>query len=141
MRWLVFLVLVSGCVTQPELRERFVCYDGWVAGDAPGCTGHNPNCPVYNCTKCPECKEKAEYVYVNSTQQPAAASQDDSCVRLGCPPGSKYVSSKTSGKYHTCGCRFAEVLSAKSRICYGSREEAEAAGKAPCGICATSAQR
>ncbi|MFH0861590.1 MAG: hypothetical protein V1875_01035 [Candidatus Altiarchaeota archaeon] len=137
MKWLVALIiLASGCLSQ-TITEKFVCSDGWVADSPDGCVGHTPPCP--NCTckapACPKCESVAKIVYVNVSSLPSA---DASCASLGCPPGTEYVSSKSSGKYHACGCRFAEALSKKNLICYPSAEEAQAAGKLPCGICAVS---
>jgi hypothetical protein len=61
---------------------------------------------------------------------------EDPCTALGCPAGTQYVSSRSSGKFHRCDCRFGKTLSAKNRICFGGAAEAEVAGKKPCGICA-----
>ena len=138
MKWLVaFIVLVSGCLSQTVV-ERFVCSDGWVADSADGCGSHSTSCP--NCTckapACPKCEAQAKIIYVNVSS--GAASADSSCVSLGCPEGTVFVSSKSSQKYHACGCRFAEVLSKKNLICYTSADEAQTAGKQPCGICSKS---
>ena len=139
MRWIILLlVLACGCLTQPTIKEKFVCNDGWIADSAGGCSGHTLGCP--NCTcqkcecpvcKCPECKTAAAKPLASK----AVTESDDSCVRLGCPEGTTYVSSKTSSKYHTCECQFAKRLSAKNRLCYKNAQEAESDGKQPCGIC------
>jgi hypothetical protein len=133
----VFLlaVLVCGCLGS-SVSERYVCSDGWLAESPAACAGHNPVCQNCTCPKCPACKPETKCApCAGALQEPATPAQDDSCARLGCPAGTRYVSSKSSGKYHACDCRFAEVLSAKNLICYGSSQEAEAAGKQPCGIC------
>jgi len=133
---LLLAVLVCGCLSS-TVQERYVCSDGWLADSPAACAGHSPVCPNCTCAKCPSCKMETKCAPCTGTQQvsAAAAAQDDSCTRLGCPAGTKYVSSKSSGKYHACGCRFAEVLSAKNLVCYKSSQEAQDAGKQPCGIC------
>ena len=126
---------ICGCLT-PAVSERYVCADGWVTESYVDCSDHTPKCPKTDCPKnvCPPCEPKISYVVVNVSS--ATVSPSDPCGDLGCPPGTQYVASKTSKKYHTCSCRFAKVLSAKNRICYSSAAEAEAEGKEPCGICA-----
>ena len=89
--------------------------------------------------RCPPCQPEIRYVRITETRQDSPAIgniSDDSCVSLGCPPGTKFVGSKSASKYHACDCKFAAKLSAKNRVCYKSAEEAEAAGKQPCGLCA-----
>ncbi|MFC1686612.1 hypothetical protein ACFLZS_01630 [Patescibacteria group bacterium] len=45
----------------------------------------------------------------------------------------KYAASKSGGKYHLPDCRYAKKM--KTKIWYGTKEEAEADGKDPCGVC------
>lgn len=47
----------------------------------------------------------------------------------------KYVASKSGGKYHLLDCRYAKKMKEENKIWYGSKEEAEADGKGPCGVC------
>jgi hypothetical protein len=133
-RWaaLAFVALLCGCL-DARVVEKYVCSDGWVADSADGCGGHDRVCPACVCqkTECPDC------VCANGTDE-APAKSAGGCEALGCPPGTSYVSSRTSGKFHACDCRFAKALSAKNRVCYASAQDAVADGKEPCGICAAS---
>jgi hypothetical protein len=134
--WFAVLIVVCGCLNT-QIKEKFVCSDGWVADTPAGCEGHTLSCPNCTCKKtiCPECTAEVKHMCVNATT-PAASGPDISCASLGCPTGTRYVSSKSSAKYHACDCRFAKVLSKKNIICYKNEQEAQAAGKLPCGICA-----
>lgn len=53
------------------------------------------------------------------------------------PPATsgKYVASKESDKYHYPWCRWAEQIKPENRIYFQTKEEAEAAGYKPCGVC------
>jgi hypothetical protein len=134
MRWIVIpILLLCGCLTQQTITEKYVCQDGSISGTAGGCAGRKLDCP--KCV-CPTVKVADKVTATELAQQTAAApSPVGDCEAIGCPAGSKYVSSKTSEKYHTCACQFAGKLSAKNRVCYATAQEAEAAGKQPCGIC------
>jgi len=146
MRWLIALVLlVCGCLTQQTV-EKYVCSDGWVTDTQEGCGGHERDCPrcAQTVCKCQACNNTIQYIWVTNatnsipTSTTLATESDFACLTLGCPPGSQYVSSKSSGKYHRCDCKYATTLSKKNLICYKSAEEAQAAGKQPCGICSKS---
>jgi hypothetical protein len=126
MRWLALLVLISGCLSQPVIVERFVCCDGWVVDNASKCVGHNLECPECRCPPC-ESDVKLEYK--------AEAVEANPCVRLGCPPETQYVASASSGKYHVCGCEWAQKISEKNLVCYPTKQQAEADGKTPCRVC------
>jgi hypothetical protein len=153
---LVALALLCGCHTQQAVIEKYVCADGWVAEEAGGCAGRSPQCPKCVCNKADAAfggdgdaatmgkslKGQGEAAAAEPMEGAVggivkqASSAEDSCTALGCPAGTQYVSSKSSGKFHRCDCRFGKTLSAKNRICFGDAAEAEAAGKKPCGICA-----
>lgn len=47
----------------------------------------------------------------------------------------KYVGSKESNKYHYPWCRWAERIKPENQIWFQTKEEAEAAGYEPCGVC------
>ncbi len=47
----------------------------------------------------------------------------------------KYVASKSGGKYHLPTCRYVTGMKAENKVYYNSKEEAEADGKNPCGVC------
>jgi hypothetical protein len=130
---LLATVLLCGCLTQQSITEKYVCADGSISGTAGACAGHTLDCPKCVCTAATTAHQPVQAVLT----QPATTASvvDDTCVAIGCPAGSKFVSSKTSDKYHACTCQFAAKLSAKSRVCYVSAQEAQAAGKQPCGIC------
>jgi len=134
----LLLVLVAGCIGPQTVKEKYICQDGWVSDSLQGCGGHTY---TPTCTKA-ECKPAVKYVYVNATTPTTTPAPtittpvfDDDCLRLGCQAGTAYVSSKTSGKYHRCDCKYAATLSPKNIRCYKDTGEAEADGKEACGIC------
>jgi hypothetical protein len=129
MRWLVLLVLLSGCLTQTQVVERFVCCDGWVVDNVSKCVGRTPECPNSPQCRCPPCESDVKLEY--KAQSVGA----NPCVALGCPTGTKYVASSNSDKYHVCGCEWASKISARNLVCYESKAKAESDGKTPCGIC------
>jgi len=49
----------------------------------------------------------------------------DACISLGCPPGTQYVASKNSDKYHACPCYNAKRIKPENLLCFSSKEEAE----------------
>jgi micrococcal nuclease len=51
-----------------------------------------------------------------------------------CPPGT-FAASRESDKYHYPSCRWVEKILPENLICFGSVEEARAAGYEPCGTC------
>lgn len=57
------------------------------------------------------------------------------CEVLGCPPGTMFVGSKTSKKYHNCDCTWAKKISQQNLACFKSIEEAENSGYIPCKVC------
>ncbi len=57
------------------------------------------------------------------------------CEALGCPPGTMFVGSKTSNKYHNCGCTWAKKITSSNLICFKSIEEVQESGYIPCKIC------
>lgn len=134
-------ILVCGCA-QGEVREKYVCSDGWVTDSPKGCEGRDRVCPktycpdcicsnASACPRCPDCVCAGESVGSAGGRQDKA----DSCEALGCPAGTQFASSKSSKKYHSCGCQFALKLSSKNIVCFRDAAEAEAAGKQACGIC------
>ena len=140
MRLAVLLfVLVAGCIGPQTVKEKYICQDGWVSDSLQGCGAHTY---TPTCTKA-ECKPEVRHTCLNSTTSTtslAATSAtapvvDDDCLRLGCPAGTQYVSSKTSSKYHRCDCKYAASLSQKNIKCYKGKDAAEADGKEACGIC------
>lgn len=46
-----------------------------------------------------------------------------------------YVASKASDKYHLPGCGLAKNINAENKLCFATQEEAQKAGKTPCGVC------
>ncbi len=113
MRWVVLLLLLSGCLSQAAVKEKFVCSDGWVV-DSPGeCVGHERVC--YECPPCP--------------------CADDPCAMLGCPFGTEYVASRNSELFHDCTCKWAERISPANIVCYNNSDEAVSDGKKPCETC------
>jgi hypothetical protein len=132
MRWTILLiVLLCGCLTQQTIKEKYICQDGSISDTASACASRTIECP-----KCVSPAVKTTTLPTPVVQpQIANANSNDECVAIGCPVGTKFVSSKTSDKYHICACQFAIKLSAKNRVCYTNVQEAEAAGKKPCGIC------
>lgn len=46
-----------------------------------------------------------------------------------------YVGSVDSDKYHIPGCRFAKEILPENEIWFDTKEEAQAAGYQPCGVC------
>jgi len=141
---LAAVVLLCGCLDGP-VREKYVCSDGWVTDSPKGCEGRDrvcpktycPDCVCANASACQRCPDCVCGGQATSEKTPdGSAKAGGSCESLGCPPGAQYVSSRSSGKYHACDCQYALKLSAKNRICYMSAQEAQAAGKEPCGLCA-----
>ena len=145
MRWLVLLVLLSGCLTQTVVREKFVCSDGWVVDSADGCAGHELECPACECppcpdSECPPCESDVSLEYTAEAKQPATTTSlvippGDDCAALGCPTGSNYAASRNSDKYHLCTCEWAGRISPKNLICYETQQQAEQDNKTPCRVC------
>ena len=65
--------------------------------------------------------------------QKAEAENEDS--GKGIKAEAKFVASKNSDVFHKPDCQFAQRISAKNLVAYGSREEAVNAGKRPCSRC------
>ncbi|MBD3389146.1 MAG: hypothetical protein GF416_08635 [Candidatus Altiarchaeales archaeon] len=127
---LMLMLLFSGCLQQTVIEENFVCSDGWVV-DSPGdCVGHERVCP--DCI-CPDCECPSCGISGNSEDDVRLDYQlsTDPCVALGCPEGTKFVASRNSDKYHSCGCEWAAKISEKNLLCYDSAP----ADRVPCRVC------
>ncbi len=59
------------------------------------------------------------------TFTPTSNLTDDACISLGCPPGTLYVASKNSDKYHKCSCYNAKRIKPENLVCFSSKEQAE----------------
>lgn len=69
-----------------------------------------------------------------TTTTPESDSDQD-CINLGCSAGTRYVGSVNSDKYHVCTCTYAKRIKTENLVCFQSKDEAEAAGYIPCGVC------
>jgi hypothetical protein len=132
---LALVALMSGCIGQSATLEKYVCSDGWVVSSAADCGNRTLECPKCQACKCAEPKKEAKIAVVETKQKTDVVTGENPCESLGCPPGTEFVSSKSSGKYHACTCSLAARLSVKTRVCFSSAQEAQAQGKQPCGIC------
>jgi hypothetical protein len=113
LQQLSLILILSGCLTQTVVKEKFICADGWVADQQGECIGRAPK------TRCPRCENDTVYVFVlNASKADVVIKAKDECVSLGCPPGSRYAASKNSRKFHTCGCHFAKRIAKKNLVCY-----------------------
>jgi len=65
----------------------------------------------------------------------ATQETNSDCEALGCPSGTMFVGSKSSNKYHSCGCTYAKKISSKNLVCFKSVEEAKDSGYIPCKVC------
>jgi hypothetical protein len=78
-----------------------------------------------------------------ATPIPTPTSEPTSTPRTGtwrCPTdsemdGASYVASDESDKFHCLDCEWAEKISPRNRLCFGSYEAAINAGFAPCQVC------
>jgi len=73
-----------------------------------------------------------------STSVPAPSEPVAGPASWACPSstdGAMYVGSANSDKYHKLSCTCAGKIKPENRICFGSREAAEAAGYVPCKVC------
>ncbi len=75
-----------------------------------------------------------ETISSNNELQPASSSLQGESATVSKSTG-KYVASKSGGKYHLLDCRYAKKMKDGNRTLYGSKGEAEADGKDPCGVC------
>lgn len=67
-------------------------------------------------------------------QEPPAPTQDPAENQPVQSDGT-YVGSVDSDKYHIPGCRFAKEILPENEIWFDTKEEAQAAGYSPCGVC------
>lgn len=58
-----------------------------------------------------------------------------SATSLPEPAPEYYVASKNSDKYHVPDCGSARNISEQNKIYFDTAEDAEAAGRSPCGVC------
>ncbi len=70
-----------------------------------------------------------------STGIPVQSETNSDCEALSCPPGTMFVGSKTSKKYHNCDCTWAKKISQQNLACFKNIEEAENSGYIPCKVC------
>jgi hypothetical protein len=70
-----------------------------------------------------------------TTVIPVQSETNSDCEALGCPPGTMFVGSKTSKKYHNCDCTWAKKISKQNLACFKDIEEAENSGYIPCKVC------
>ena len=70
-----------------------------------------------------------------STGIPVQSETNSDCEALSCPPGTMFVGSKTSKKYHNCDCTWAKKISPQNLACFKDIEEAENSGYIPCKVC------
>ncbi|MBD3252439.1 hypothetical protein GF386_01780 [Candidatus Pacearchaeota archaeon] len=58
--------------------------------------------------------------YLKSASEKKSDTESDSCKKLGCPLGTKYVGSKNSDKYYSCDCHYADQIKPENIICFSS---------------------
>ena len=149
------------------IRYKYICYDGSIENKSEDCPILEPTevkivkyvCPdgsIVNNTG--ECTLSTTIsvttttlmtvpittIYTTSTTIPTTTASvtttitSNDCESLGCPPGTQFVGSKNSDKYHRCDCRYAKKIKIENLVCFSSREEAESQGYVGCGVCSSS---
>lgn len=115
----------SNCsIQQPVVVEvlKFVCFDGSVVDDLHSCEPYLIESDTLQST-------------TSTTSTTTSFAADAGCSKLGCPPWAKFVGSKSSDKYHTCDCKYAQKIKPENLVCFRSREEAESEGRISCSLC------
>ncbi|OYT40298.1 MAG: hypothetical protein B6U86_04260 [Candidatus Altiarchaeales archaeon ex4484_43] len=97
---------------------RYVCPDGSIVNSSEDCL--SPDLGTTSTT---------------TTSISTTTTQPTICADLGCPPGTKFVGSKSSNRYHHCDCRYAKRIKPENIICFSSKRDAESKGYVPCGVC------
>ena len=70
-----------------------------------------------------------------TTTSTTTLQETDACTELGCPAGTEFVGSINSDRYHYCWCRSAKRINPENLVCFSNKEEAQAEGYVPCGVC------
>ncbi|MBN2015087.1 MAG: hypothetical protein JW778_07900 [Candidatus Altiarchaeota archaeon] len=81
------------------------------------------------------CTSTTTTTTTSTTTTTTSTQPNDSCSALSCPPGTNFVGSLSSDKYHNCDCRYAKKIKPENIVCFSSREDAESEGYVPCGVC------
>jgi len=115
---------------EPFLVEvmRYVCHDGSIVNSSEDCP--LPDLGI-STTSIPATAVITTIPTITTT----STTQPTICADLGCPPGTKFVGSKSSNRYHHCDCRYAKRIKPENIICFSSKRDAESKGYLPCGVC------
>ncbi len=97
----------------------------FMAALASGCTSSRPAEDDYTQ------EDDADW----SVPPETVSSGDPACVALGCPPGTNFVGSVNSDKYHFCDCYWAGQIHRENLVCFTDVDEARSAGYVPCKVC------
>ena len=149
---------------QEIIRYRYVCPDGTIGNKSENCPTLEPirvkiveyvcpdgsivnntgECTLYTTTLVTTTMLMTvpiTTIYTISTTIPTTTTlvtttvTSNDCESLGCPPGTQFVGSKNSNKYHVCDCRYAKKIKSENLICLSNKGEAESRGYVGCGIC------
>ena len=145
-------------------KIRYVCYDGSIVSDSRDCpreevekifidryvcwngdiVNNSEECPILITTTLATTTTSISTSSTTTTTTGistiptttiSTTTTIDYCRELGCPPGTKFVASSKSTKYHYCDCKWARKINPENLVCYDSVEEAQDDGKEPCRVC------
>lgn len=80
-------------------------------------------------------KEQSGYSFNTSINKVDVSDELSGSVQTPIKTSGTYVGSVDSDKYHIPGCRFADNILPENEIWFDTKEEAQAAGYSPCGVC------
>lgn len=80
------------------------------------------------------CYKKTTTTTTTSTTTTTTTTYQDDCTILGCPPGTKYVGSKKTGKYYRCSSECGTQILDENRVCLMTEEQAKDYGFERCRV-------
>jgi len=125
---------------------NYVCSNSEIVDDVDECVIASTSLPETSSTTVQETTTLEELdttiaegttstVETTTTSSTTTLTGDDSCAELGCPPGTGFVGSVNSEKYHYCDCRYVGSIKPENIICFADEDEAQDQDYVPCGTC------